>query len=384
MSASSPTSRPSATRSASAFASWRRWLVRPQVEVLRRGHRSLGLAFTLAAALVAWIAVPAGASVHGSGRGGGLGARPVRVAVLNVDPVVAAEGGRRVHEVLGWNDPHVLAAAYRDDVRRASSRQLSYQVTLWRDVEDIPVKEDGFRYTVTDYLAAWRAGTGFHEPDIIDYPRMLVESGLIGAINRGKIDEVWLYGAPYFGYWEAAMAGPGAFFVNGGVYPDVPGLTRPVVIMGFSYEREVGEELHDLCHRIEATMTRIYGGWNLANPVTAWDSFGRNVIQSPAPTAVGTCHFPPNARYDYDYSNPEPILSTAQNWLRYPRLRSTGTAPVSSQTWSVNGDDHRGFMIWWMQHLPHAPGWNADGRLNNWWRYVVDYARYDSSGRPLR
>ncbi len=334
------------------------------------------------AALAGTGGATATATTAATGHSGHRDARTIRVAVLNFDPVVTSAGGQRLHTVLGWNDPPTLARAYRDEIRRASGGNATYTIAQWRDVNGFPAAVDGFRYTVEGYLAAWSAGTGFHSPDGMDYARMLTESGLISAVNHGRIDEIWLYGGPYFGYWEAAMAGPGAFYVNGGVYPDVPGLRRPVVIMGFNYERGVAEELEDFCHRIEATMTRTYGGWNLAQPVTAWDQFGRNAAQSPAPAAVGSCHYPPNGRWDYDYGNPAPVDSTAQAWLRYPRLRDRTTV-VTAETWG-GPDYHRAYLLWWMRHLPDARGWNPDGRLNNWWPYIVDYTAYDAQGRALR
>jgi len=48
------------------------------------------------------------------------------------------------------------------------------------------------------------------------------------------------------------MAGPGAFYINGSVFPDAP-YDRAVAGYGFSYERGVGEMLHNLGHRTEDT-----------------------------------------------------------------------------------------------------------------------------------
>jgi hypothetical protein len=30
-------------------------------------------------------------------------------------------------------------------------------------------------------------------------------------------------------------------------------------------------------------------------------------------------------------------------------------------------------MRWWLTHLPKADGTNEDGRLNDWWAYVVNF-----------
>jgi hypothetical protein len=40
-------------------------------------------------------------------------------------------------------------------------------------------------------------------------------------------------------------------------------------------------------------------------------------------------------------------------------------------------------MKWYFGHLPRAEGVNPDGRLNNWWRYIFDFANYTRDGRLL-
>ena len=40
------------------------------------------------------------------------------------------------------------------------------------------------------------------------------EFHMIERVNSGEIDEVWLFGHPYGGYWESIMCGPGAFWCN--------------------------------------------------------------------------------------------------------------------------------------------------------------------------
>jgi uncharacterized protein YndB with AHSA1/START domain len=38
-------------------------------------------------------------------------------------------------------------------------------------------------------------------------------------------------------------------------------------------------------------------------------------------------------------------------------------------------------MRWWFRRLPRAAGINADGRLNNWWRYVFRFDDYTDRGQ---
>jgi len=81
-------------------------------------------------------------------------------------------------------------------------------------------KADGFVYTADSFMASWRAGRGFHNPDGVDYQRLLREFDVIPMVNSGKIDEVWLFGFPYAGYYESIMAGPGAVWCNAPPLPD--------------------------------------------------------------------------------------------------------------------------------------------------------------------
>lgn len=302
----------------------------------------------------------------------------VKVLVLNFDPLIPQEGNRRLHEVGKWHDPRKLSADYIVDMKAASGDLLRYRIIEWKDIDTFHPKVDGFTYTPEEYLRCMKAGKGWHEPDTADYPRTFKDYGLLPRIDRGEIDEVWFMGGPYFGYNESAMAGPRAFYINGTVYDKVPS-KRPFAIMGYNYERGVAEMIHNLSHRTESTMTRIYGGWKAEELTTNWARFAANFHQSGGVAAVGNCHWPPNAEKDYDYANPRTVQSSADDWLRYPKL--TGEKkPVSRETWG-GPDYHRNYMKWWFAHLPRAAGTNADGRLNNWWEYVFRFDRYDRSGR---
>jgi hypothetical protein len=192
---------------------------------------------------------------------------------------------------------------------------------------------------------------------------------------------------PYFGYFESCMAGKDAFYINGDVFDKVP-CKRRFAIMGFNIERGVAEMDHDVSHRTESTMARIYGGWKAEELTSNWARFAANLTQSGS-AAVGTCHWPPNAEKDYDYGNTRKVESTADDWLHYPDL--TGRKRTfNCEEWakpftnSAGRPDHqRNYMLWWFTHLPKAAGVNADGRLNNWWEYVYNFNAYDEHGKPL-
>ncbi len=304
----------------------------------------------------------------------------VRVMVLNFDPLMPSFDDLPLHQAMAWPDPHSLAEQYRQAVREVSYGQIRYQIVEWSDLDAFPVKIDGYQLTPESWLTCWGARETCHQPDGSDYPLLLSEYGAVAGIEEDRVDEVWLFGAPYMGFWESAMAGPGAFYINGGVYPEVP-TSHAFVVMGFSYERHLAEMLHDLAHRTESTMTRIYGGWQADQLTTNWARWAANAHQSGGVAAVGSCHYPPNGEQDYDYDNPRVVPSSADDWLDYPDLAG-GTAPVSCETWG-GPDYHLNYLRWWFLHLPHAAGTNPDKRLNDWWTYVFRFNKFDEQGAPL-
>ena len=307
----------------------------------------------------------------------------VKVLALNFDPIVRAEGGKRLHEVCGWNDPHKLADGYIADVAKAGGGFIRYRIAEWKDVDGFNVKTDGFRYSLDAYLACRKANKGWHQPDALDYPRTLAEFDVPRRIDSGEIDEIWLFGPPYAGYFESAMAGPGAFYINGGVFEGVKS-KRPFAVMGFNYERGVAEMLHDLAHRTESTMSRVFGGWKAEELTTDWARFAAcDKKAGPGRAGCGDCHFPPNAASDYDYSNPRSVVSTADDWRNYPKLTGA-TTKVDREIWG-GPDYHRNYMIWWFTRLPKAPGTHPEhGRRTNWWKYVFDFTAYTPDGKPRK
>lgn len=166
------------------------------------------------------------------------------------------------------------------------------------------------------------------------------------------------------------MAGPNSFNINGGVYRGVP-TNKAFAIMGFNYERGVDAMLHSNCHRTEATMAKAYNGWDVAVLNTAWARFAANFKQSNGVAAVGTCHYPPNAEEDYDYDNPRIVMSSADDWFNYPNLTGQ-TKPLNRDAWGGPGYEYN-YMKWWYNHLPRKDGTDADGKLLNWWKYILQF-----------
>lgn len=90
---------------------------------------------------------------------------------------------------------------------------------------------------------------------------------------------------------------------------------------------------------------------------------------------VGNVHFPPNGIKDYDFGNETYIRSYINEWLNYPYVREKESKSINRTEWgNPEGSWQLGWIKYYFSHLPHYKGINPnDGKLNNWWHYVVNY-----------
>jgi hypothetical protein len=280
------------------------------------------------------------------------------------DPIVDRQRGRTLSQVMGWFDWRAEEAQYIRDVADASHGLLLYDVVDRRVEDAFPRLVDGFRYDAASFLRCWQRRSGFHQPEGADYRDILDNAHAAERVDAGEIDEVWLFGFPYCGYYESMMVGPGSFWCNAPPMSDRCG--RKYVVMGFNFEREVGCMLENLGHRAESIMSHVYRD----HPADRnhWERFTRYDRVAPGHASCGNVHFAPNSTHDYDWGNPRPVSSDCDDWLTYPRLTGARRT-VTCRDWG-NGD-MRAHHLWWFERIPHADG-QTDRVANNWWRYIGD------------
>ncbi|MFO0738726.1 MAG: carboxypeptidase-like regulatory domain-containing protein [Labilithrix sp.] len=298
-----------------------------------------------------------------------------KTMVINFDPIIEAHGNQRLHQVKKWNDPKELNQKYVDALAQCTNGAVVYKVVEWNDADRFPIKADGFTYTDDAYLAG-----KFHAPDTVRYSPIVKDYDVIAKVNSGAVDEVIMWGGPYFGYWESIMVGPTPYFVNSDGYLRADA-KRNFVIMGMNYERGVAEALHSYGHRFESIMTKVYGRWDskAAKP-NAWELFAARDSDRRGSSGCGSVHFPPNGAIDYDYANEATVTSRCDDYLSWPKL--TGAkAPVSfTKSWkTASGVAELDYLKYWFAHMPHAAGRNADGKQNDWWKYAADFNAYAES-----
>lgn len=293
-----------------------------------------------------------------------------KVMVIIYNPVIESKGNKKLTEIYKWNDPRKLAQGYIKDIYESSYGMVNYKITETVELDQFPLHLGGFRYDDESYMQAWETRKFKDDTGGGDYKKIIEDFNLVEKAEKKQIDEVWLFGAPGFSWYESTMVGSGAYFCNSDPVPDVK-CARKFIIMGFNYERGVDCMLEDLGHRTESIVWHIFGSWD-ANENTAWNKFTLYDKVLPGKANIGNIHFAPNSQKDYEWGNKTYVESYCDDWYTYPYL-SGKKRIVNCFEWG-NGD-MRLHHIWWFKHLPRAKG-STNGILNNWWLYVVNYDEY--------
>ena len=204
-----------------------------------------------------------------------------------------------------WAKADDLARQYISTMIAASDNTLAYQVVIRKNIHDYPPLEDGRRYNdvtwaqaMADDKLAFRNQHGGYV--MADYVKIIQDLALLALIRDKVMDEVWMFGGPYFGFYESRMVGRGAFWCNA---PGVEQTGRLFVMMGYNYQRDVKEMVHDFGHRAEsilgkqfnsmAFLNQLYGQQPTPAPANDFETF---LLQN------GTTHRPPGGA---DYSQDE-------------------------------------------------------------------------------
>jgi hypothetical protein len=194
-------------------------------------------------------------------------------------------------------------------------------------------------------------------------------------IANNEIDEVWVFNFPHAGFYESIMAGPRAFWCNAPPLHHTEAAKRRFVIMGFSYERGVGEMLENLGHRAESIMEKTFE--RFSGDDNLWQRFTRYEQTHPGRAALGNVHFAPNSIRDYDWNNPSIVKSECDDWrMNFPNFKGGEfVRNVSSADWGYG--DIREHHKWWLSHFPKVAG-RRNGISNNWWQYIANPNNVDA------
>ena len=289
-----------------------------------------------------------------------------KVLVIVYDPVMDKTTGITLSQLQKWHRPADLITVFMADMFQVSGGMARYQIVQRVDVDEFPAKTDGFRYTPQTYMDVLSSSASPHTPQEVNYNAILGKYNILQRVARNEIDEVWVFGFPHAGFYESTMGGPGAFWCNAPPLKNTVASKRRFVIMGFSYERYIGEMQEAYGHRAESIMEKTFS--KLTGDANLWKRFTQYEKIAPGKAACGNVHFAPNSQKDYDWNNPAPVKSECYDWqLNFPNFKGD-VRTVGPSEWGSG--DIRAHHKWWFNHFPRAAG-RKNGIHNNWWQYVV-------------
>lgn len=245
-----------------------------------------------------------------------------RVMLINIVPFVYVPNKNlpiSLWKYLNWKNPELLVKEYINAISVASKGLITYHVMRERTVINLYPLQDGYQYTVEELLEVIQGKKPAHSPSLIDYKAILTNEILQG-VQRNEVDEVWVMGYPHAGLWESAMGGPDPYFINGGPIAQTESAGRRFVVMGFNYERGVGEMLESFGHRVERTLARAFDSDAYLN--WFYKSVNYGVVPSPAGNEweqflidQGTVHREAGAPAGQDYYWHKDIEEHHRRWL---------------------------------------------------------------------
>jgi hypothetical protein len=173
-----------------------------------------------------------------------------KVYVIAYDQLLS--NGQTLSQYMNWSDHASLTQQTIDLFNQASNNRMNFVVVDTTIVTSgWPELIDGFSYTEQEYLAVLSGQQPHHVPTEVDYNKFVSnpQFDICGKVNRGEIDEVWVYNAPWFGFYESRLVGPGAYRYNSPPIVNNNNCTRLIPIMGPSIERTAVEATHNFVHR---------------------------------------------------------------------------------------------------------------------------------------
>ncbi len=222
----------------------------------------------------------------------------------------------------------------------------------------------------------------------IDFYDLLTKVNIKHYVNNLDVKEVWFtsfsreVGVNSYNVFESSMSpaitSPDpANISNGGINnTDLPRYDKTYVVYGFNGWRGVDTDLHNRGHQLERQLDYI------DNTRFYYNNFAKN-----RNTIGGYTHTPVNTTTQYDYNNPNTVLSDITSWKptggvgintnNLSWLNKTYTfsnemispGPFSSGNVNWNNDSQVKWFIYWWQSIP---GYNNDisyntSILENWW-----------------
>jgi len=238
-----------------------------------------------------------------------------------------------IWQEMNWGNPLILADQYIKDIYEASKGIVKYNVSNFIEIDSFPKFENNWDFTnSTDYYVKFQRN--IIPVTYCDYKETIEKYHK----DLPDVDEYWWIGAPWFGFNESQMFGKNPIWCNS--FP-LKYNSRNKIIMGFNYERGIGEMLESFSHRVESIM--------LFCEYPAWKQFTKD---------CGSVHCPPNTTIDYNWGNKNLVETNCDSWYNWPNYENKRKVCACEEWGYGNMRQHH---KWWLSHIPA-----------NWWQYICN------------
>jgi hypothetical protein len=293
-----------------------------------------------------------------------------KVLAFVIDPTLS--GGQKLSDNQGWRESSQILSDLPDFFRSASSHFLNYDIYGTTAINYFYPFQDTFTYTDNQYFDCLNNASLCHAPEQISFDRLITDFNLCGRMNSGDFNEVWIIGGDHFGLNESRLVGKNGFWYNSTSYYSAS-CNKLLPVMGIRADLAWEDELESFVHRMEVTMTAVYGSWQQNSIAHNWNYFGlvKALSSSFFYSGCGKADYAPNSSAPGTFAITDNVFSSCYDFADYPHLFTPGTVltRVNCIDW---GCSKSGFYNWWFRNIPLSRGYNDDGRLNNWWEYFSD------------
>lgn len=302
-----------------------------------------------------------------------------RLKWVMFDPVASEKGGvgQRLTTTLGIPAPEHTGMEFYDSLVALTNGHVQPQIKAYTVTHayEFPLLADGYRYTKEEYASCLANPSSCHAEVELDYDALVQSDALCESVANENVDEIWLLGAAHFGL--APLKTISCPVVIDGKYVD-----KKVDLVGLHYDRlepppapdgvpgPLGM-MSDYQARALAALVQTFGPvpGDASNPL-GW--FTQVLGQTPGATASGCggLDFPPNARQAGRFDDARSRLSFCNAFGASAQSGVPLGAAVATSC-AAWGCTELGYRRYWLSHLPHASWLDKQGRLNDYWRYIV-------------
>jgi hypothetical protein len=291
-----------------------------------------------------------------------------------------------VREAYHCRDIDALCLDYVTFLKRASGGQINFSVVARFELDEFPPDNDpSVTFTPENYDQYRSQGYDIFNSNKADYlaicndPRFQI----VPRVETGEVDAVWIFAPDGTGFWETAMAGRDAYWINGAAYPEL-NCSKRFVLYGFGMasHQGVGFMLENTAHMAENILgNRITAEWpavhrltnsttlDLTNPtrrpqarlLNDWEYFTVSDavhwdarLVAPGQSQAGISHFPPTACVNYGWSSVR--LEFNGNWEVEHFLIYEGTWRLEDRSWTVTGTGESRAILYGSHTLSDSTG----------------------------